>query len=457
MLAAQLTKDIDNKWEACWPVSTLKPLVLIDCISYLLFYKKLEEYGFIISNHGQPAKQKLYFINNYDELSWKNISKLNMKDLHILFLKENGIADLLKNYGHTNLPYSQFLKTPLLVNPSSVLLANAVEIIKIIESEDDFVKGEIFEYLLHKENILTAGGQVYCPEEITETLVSLIHPNGEVVCDPSCGNGDLLVGVLSYFSKKDKKITSGQLSKKLTGIDDDPVQLRIAAMNLILHGLENPQVSNINNKKNPDIFSAKKPVLLISNLYFNGIENMQAVTPVMTNRTGKKDLDILNTILNNLNEGSRAAVIIRNYLLSNNILPEARLIRQRLVDDYKIDAIINIPDKAGSFFSGSSLLIFHAPVNSVSDKVCFYKIKPQLSVNSGGHMEFGCAIQNAADSTNAEAIAPPGFDISTHKKPILSDGLFVSIEEIKNNNYNLDASQYREKISEPSLNEGSKK
>lgn len=458
MLTAQLTKDIDNRWEACWPASSLKPLVLIDCISYLLFYKRLEDYGLITSTNCQPSKQKLYFVNDCDELSWDKISTLNAKELHILFSKANGVTDLLKNYGHTNLPYSQFLKTPLLVNPSSVLLANAVEIIKIIESENDSVKGEVFEYLLHKKGINTTSGPAYCPEEITDTLISLIHPNGEVICDPSCGNGELLVSVLSYFSKKDKKLTPAQLSKKLTGMDDDPVQLRIAAMNLILHGLEKPQVSNINTKKNAELFSRKKPVLLISNLYFKSAENTQAVTSATTNGNGKKDIAILNAILDNLNEGSRAAVIVGNYLLSNNILSGARLIRQRLVDNYKIDAIINIPDKAGSFFSGSSLFIFHSDANSVSDKVCFYKMNPKPYVNSADMVEFGSEIQNAASNANTETIATPTFDdIPIQKNPILSEGLFVSTEEIKNNNYNLDASRYREKIFEPSLTEVVKK
>jgi len=450
MLTAQLSKDIDNRWEACWPVSTLKPLALIDCISYLLFYKKLEERQLIINSDNKPTEGRLYYVNDSNELSWENLCKLNAKEAHILLTKENGVEDLLKNYGRTNLPYSQFLKAPLLVSPSLICLANAIEIIRIIQSKDDAVKGEIFEYLLHKEDIHTTAGQAYCPKEIINTLVSLIHPNGESVCDPSCGNGDLLVSVLSYFSKKDKKITKNQLSKRITGLDSDPVQLRIAAMNLMLHGIDQPRIFDVHAARNSNSFSKEKPALLISNLYFAGVENEDPGTSPPETGSTKKDIYLLNTILNNLIEGSKAAVIIRNYVLSNNILLEARLIRQRLIDNYKIDAIINMPDEAGSLFSGTSILIFHSSVNSYTDKICFYKMKPQSRINETS-MLTNVNAESAAYTMDYESATATGFErfLDVHTKPTLTEGLYINVDEIRNNNYNLDANQYRKKIFEP--------
>ncbi len=129
MLTAELRRDIDKKWEACWPVNTLKPLVLIDCICNILFLKKLED-DKLIANARAAAESKIpCYINDDAELYWSYFRDLDAKDIHALFAKENGITDLLKNYSHTNLPFSNFLKASPLIHPSAVLLHKVVEIV----------------------------------------------------------------------------------------------------------------------------------------------------------------------------------------------------------------------------------------------------------------------------------------------------------------------------------------
>ena len=93
MLKAELYKEIDKKWEGCWPVNNLRPLVLIDCICYLLFFKKVQENKLVAENTFDND-----YVNDTEELSWNYIKDLDPKDLHNLLIKDNGTEHFLKNY-----------------------------------------------------------------------------------------------------------------------------------------------------------------------------------------------------------------------------------------------------------------------------------------------------------------------------------------------------------------------
>ena len=128
---------------------------------------------------------------------------MDAQSMHQLFTKEKGIPDLIKNYGHTNLQYSLFVKEPLLLTPTARLLANMVDIIKIMEAEDSDTRAAIFEYLLNKAEIVGQNGQVYAPDYVVKLIVALMQPTPEdVIGDPSAGNGSFLVNSAMYIANK---------------------------------------------------------------------------------------------------------------------------------------------------------------------------------------------------------------------------------------------------------------
>ncbi|MEO8862017.1 MAG: hypothetical protein ABI358_11375, partial [Ginsengibacter sp.] len=106
-LGNELRETIDKKWEACWPVSNLRPLAVLDLICYLLFIKLLEENELITAKpnlkiKGDRAKPE-------DQLCWSVFKDLDGAALHNLFTTEKGIPDLINNYGRTNLQFSKFV------------------------------------------------------------------------------------------------------------------------------------------------------------------------------------------------------------------------------------------------------------------------------------------------------------------------------------------------------------
>lgn len=439
MLKAQLRKDIDLKWDSCWPVNSLRPLVIIDCITCLLFLKKLEDRK-LITHEMRPGSRKLSYFNDCSELSWSYIKTLDPKELHTLIAKENGIADLLNSYGKTNLPYSSFLRAPMLINPSGVLLKNVIEIIKTIELESIDAQGSIFEYLLHKEKIYSDSGQVYLPKETMDSIIDILQPcDDEVICDPACGNGDFLVSAAAYLSNKYGKKRSNQFSKNIIGTDNDPIQMRIAAMNMILHGIEKPQLKDANAFKKMNFLLHEKPSLIISNLFYTNIETKQPATLLAT-ESGRNDISLLKIILKNLEKGCRAAIIIRNYILNNN-LPEIRLIRQQIVDEYDIDAVINLPANGDLNFEGASILIFKKTKDNGNDETRFYEWESSKSRTEITFKKSGVA--NEA-YTIAHETALSDFDLNIKNRAALSQRFCVATEKIKSNNYILVGNHYKE-------------
>ena len=381
MLTANLRADIDKKWEACWPINEIRPLVLLDLTSYLLFLKEIEEKQLLPVKLTDASSPDIFVRSKErDELSWSRFKDLDPHDMHTLFIKEKGIPDLIKNYSRTNLRYSLFLKEPLLLVPTPGLLSNIVDIIKIMETQDSSTSAAIFEYLLHKSEVTAQNGQVYAPGYVVKLMVALTQPTPEdIIGDPSAGNGSLLVNSALYIMNKYSSIPNfkndftGHIYK---GIESDLIQLRIGAMNMILHGIEDPKLDVLNVLSRANLSIRQQPSLILSNLFFEGHENkISATAETPQTDTRRQEILFLNLILKSLKHGGRAAVIIREILLYDNIT-EIKSIRQKIIDDFKLEAVISLPTTAGSLFSGACILTFsnHGATNT-TDKVWLYKME----------------------------------------------------------------------------------
>jgi type I restriction enzyme M protein len=459
MLRTELRTNIDKKWEACWPINTLRPLVLLDLISYLLFIKKLGEKQLIAGMHPQPFRGNLNYTKEKTELSWSRFKDLDAQSMHELFTKEKGIPELMKNYGDANLVYSPFVKEPLLLAPTARLLANMIDIIKIMEAEDVNIRASIFEYLLNKGEMVGQNGQVYAPDYVVKLIVALMQPAPEdLIGDPSAGNGSFLVNSAMYIARKNA--ASGSNLKNdaganiYKGIECDPIQLRIGAMNMILHGIEYPQLECLNVFGKANFSLREQPTLILSNLFFKDPENRMTVGEnTLPMETKRPEIPFLTLILKNLKSGGRVAIIIREIILYSNIT-EIKTIRRQVIDDHKLEAVISLPAKAGSPFSGACILIFTKPESVATDKVWFYKMEgPDNGINKKesdltlpGRIDepyFAGLNNDVPDILNRWDLRDRKFVEEETEK-----SFYVSVNDIKNNNYNLSFSQYKEMMKE---------
>ncbi len=185
MLTPHLQKRLDEKWDNCWPVSDLRPLALLDLISYLFFIKKLDDWELIHQEvKGGPLDNFIY-TKEIEEFTWSRLQNLNAQQIQHLFNKEHGVIDLMNNYAHLNALFSDFFKAPLLITPTPKLIFNSIEIINIIETSDKINQGAIVEYLFSKSKITAQNGHEFLPEYISKLMVSIAEPKSY---DVSCGS-----------------------------------------------------------------------------------------------------------------------------------------------------------------------------------------------------------------------------------------------------------------------------
>lgn len=448
VLPPELRTIVDEKWDACWPVSTLKPLALLDLLCYLLFIKKLEEKELItVAATRIPGVNH----NSADELSWSGFKDMDSQNLHRLFTNENGISDLIINYGRTNLQYSTFLKEPLLLTPTATLLFNLVAIIKIMDAEGKNIKAAIFEYLLNKTEIETQNGQIYAPDRIVKFIIDLMQPlEKDLIWDPSMGNGSFLVNSARYIQIKNAEgsntIDDDIREYNYSGIECDPIQLRIGAMNMILHGIEDPVLKSDHTFDNANLSSYEQPTLVFSNLFFDNNQSGKAVEGTnLLPQSGRPEIRFLNLILKTLGKGGRGAIIVSDYILSN-YTTEIKNIRQQLIDDHKLEAVISLTSRKDSLFSGASIIIFSKLKAGNNDKVWFYKMNACIkSIKAHSASPEENNTQEYAEEFDEMAyIIKRWNNVDEQDSEVRTDNSFyVSISEIKNNNYNLCFSEYR--------------
>ncbi|MDQ2719910.1 MAG: SAM-dependent methyltransferase [Bacteroidota bacterium] len=452
MVTAQLRIAIDNKWESCWPVCDLRPLVLIDLISYLLFIKKIDEkQEFIIWRTDKLAKDHISK-DEENEFSWHIFKDLDPQRMHKLFTKENGIVDLIKSYADTNLIYNSFLKGPLVLVPTVLLLGNSVDIIKIIEAENNNTKACIFDYLLNKTELQAQNGQVYLPDYVNELVIALMQPTSDdVILDVSAGNCSLIVeSVVSLRTKKNalaKRSGNPFNAGSYKVLEDDLSQLRIGVMNMILHDINDPEIEAGNDLNDTSQEKGKPPTLLLANLFFNAAEGKMISADGML-QSGKRSQEIyfLTLILKKLQTKGRAAVILRDFVLNDN-LSEISTIRREIAIDHKLDAVISLPGTPGSLFSNACLLIFSKPERGKTDEVLFYKIdrgkvgiSKKVDFTYTGEIDSLNSTQKSYDLNNILR----QWEYGGTKIPVDPEkSMYVTIDDIKNNNYNFSFSQYK--------------
>ncbi len=201
MLNPHLQKRLDEKWNNCWPVSDLRPLALLDLISYLFFIKKLDDWELIHQKVKSAGSENFIYTKEMEEFTWSRLQNLNARQIQQLFNKEHGVIDLMNNYAHLNTLYSDFFKAPLLIDPTPKLIFNAIEIINIIETSDKISQGAIIEYLFSKSKLTAQNGHEFLPDYISSFIVSIAEPeSNDVILDPSAGNGSLLINAYKYIS-----------------------------------------------------------------------------------------------------------------------------------------------------------------------------------------------------------------------------------------------------------------
>ena len=440
--------QIDKLWETFWSNGISNPLTVIEQISYLFFIKELDE------KHTREER-KANRLNRpiekpvFDEtpkqqnMRWSKFKDFAPSEMYKVVQED--VFPFIKNMGGEN--FAKYMKDAVFMIPSPALLATAVDMIDKLEMQDLDTKGDLYEYLLSKIAQAGVNGQFRTPRHIGKMMVELadIQPN-DIVCDPSCGTAGFLICAIMYLKEKypEMFMDTAKLqhfnNDMFYGFDFDYSMLRIASMNMMSHGHQNPNI-DYQDSLSEDASGLKEfCTCVIANPPFKGSLNKDTIAKNLASEvsTTKTELLFLALMIRILKTGGRACVIVPDGVLFGTSNAHTS-IRKKLIDNQKLEAVISMPSGVFKPYAGVStaILIFTKTNSGGTDKVWFYDMQ-----NDGFTLN--------DNRTPIEENDIPDI-IASYKNRHNEDNtdrkakhFFVEADEIRQNGYDLSINKYKE-------------
>lgn len=440
--------QIDKLWETFWSNGISNPLTVIEQISYLFFIKELDEKH---TREERKANRLNRPIENpvFDEtpkqqnMRWSKFKDFAPSEMYKVVQED--VFSFIKNMGGEN--FAKYMKDAVFMIPSPALLATAVDMIDKLEMQDWDTKGDLYEYLLSKIAQAGVNGQFRTPRHIGKMMVELadIQPN-DIVCDPSCGTAGFLICAIMYLKEKypEMFMNTAKLqhfnNDMFYGFDFDYSMLRIASMNMMSHGHQNPNI-DYQDSLSEDASGLKEfCTCVIANPPFKGSLNKDTIAKNLASEvsTTKTELLFLALMIRILKTGGRACVIVPDGVLFGTSNAHTS-IRKKLIDNQKLEAVISMPSGVFKPYAGVStaILIFTKTNSGGTDKVWFYDMQ-----NDGFTLN--------DNRTPIEANDIPDI-IASYKNRHNEDNtdrkakhFFVEADEIRQNGYDLSINKYKE-------------
>jgi len=385
MLTGELRNKVDKLWTTFWTGGIANPLTVIEQISYLLFIKRLDDIELRAEKKAQrtsKANPSPIFNSKQQHLRWSRFSHLEAEEMFKLFQTE--VFPFIKGLSTSqNSTFARAMKDAVFLIPKPSLLSDAVDMIADIPMEDRDTKGDLYEYMLGKLSTAGTNGQFRTPRHIIKLMVAMMEPTiKDRICDPACGTTGFLVGCIEYLIKNDPDFFSADAQKHVNGrlfngFDFDTTMLRIGSMNMMLHGVDNPNVQ-WRDSLSRDNTEAGEYTLIVANPPFKGSLAEDEVAPDLLRvcDTKKTELLFLALMLRLLTPGGRCAVIVPDGVLFGSSKAH-RAIRKELVEKHKLEAVISLPSGVFKPYAGVStaILVFTKTGTGGTDGVWFYDME----------------------------------------------------------------------------------
>jgi type I restriction enzyme M protein len=262
---------------------------------------------------------------------------------------------------------------------------NKIDEIHFTNNEEVNTLSHLYESIL-KEMRDASGdaGEFYTPRPVVKFMVEMINPKiGETVLDPAAGTGGFLVETFDYLKKQAKTVEQRKVLQTNSIIGGEPKSLPylLCQMNLLLHGLDYPNIDSGNSLRFPlrDIGDKDRVDIIITNPPFGGEEERGILNNFPDDKkTAETALLFLQLIMRKLkrkkpnSEGGRAAVVVPNStLIADGV--SGRIIKQ-LLDDFNVHTIVRLGDGVFSPYTDipSNLVFFDT--KKKTEKIWFYDI-----------------------------------------------------------------------------------
>ena len=405
MITGPLKSQVDAIWNHFANGGLTNALTVIEQFTYLLFLRRLDEQQIAAERKanllGGQVEDPVYGPQE-QQLRWSRFVELDPKSLHEVFTRgvdvrtEEEIAaketprlltafDKMKTVGKAGGVFTEYMKGATFMIDKPRLLDQVVQGIDKIEMADRDTKGDLYEYMLSKIASAGRNGQFRTPRHIIRMMVDMTRPTkDDTICDPACGTAGFLVSAGEYLHDthrdwfNDRAFREHYNTEMFTGVENDPSMLRIAAMNLQLHGIDEPNLHNRDSLSNANADMREQFSLILANPPFKGSLDYDAVEPglLQTAKTKKTELLFLSLMLRMLTTGGRAAVIVPDGVLFGSSKAH-KTIRKEIIERHKLEAVVSMPGGVFKPYAGVStaILFFTKTGTGGTDDVWFYDMQ----------------------------------------------------------------------------------
>ena len=453
MITGEVRNKVDKIWEVFWTGGITNPLEVIEQFTYLLFIKQLDETETIRENEASflGIEYQGIFTEECQKYRWSRFKNLgDAQEIYDIVL--NGVFPFIKNlHGDGESAYSKYMGDAIFKIPTPAMLTKLIDGIDGLELGEEDSKGDLYEYLLSKVATAGTNGQFRTPRHIIKMMVELVKPNpSDIICDPAMGSAGFLVEAKEYLREHEadlflnKELREHFNNDMFYGFDMDRTMLRIGAMNMLLHGVDNPKIEYRDSlsENNTD---KEKYTLVLANPPFKGSLDYESVSADLLKacKTKKTELLFLALFIRMLKSGGRAAVIVPDGVLFGSSKAHKQ-IRKEIIDNHKLEAVISMTSGVFKPYAGVStaILVFTKTGAGGTDQVWFYDMKADgYSLDDK---------RQPIEENDIEDIIKRFHDRENEKERKRTEqSFFVDVDEIRENDFDLSINKYKEIVYEP--------
>jgi type I restriction enzyme M protein len=392
LLTGDIRNQIDRIWDAFWSGGIANPVEVIEQITYLLFLKRLDEVQELeerkATRLGKPVERRIFPEGTdakgltYEDYRWKRFKNAAPDEMFRRLSEQ--VFPFLRTLGDGS-TYAHYMRDARFTIPTPALLAKVVDLIDHVPMEDRDTKGDVYEYMLSKLATSGQNGQFRTPRHIIRLMVEMVAPTPkDVLCDPAAGTCGFLMVTGEYLRENnpglfaDPKLNKHFHRGLFHAFETDAAMLRIGSMNMLLHGIENPDVQRRDSLAQDHSGEDEKYTLVMANPPFAGSLDHENVAKDLQRivKTKKTELLFLALFVRLLKPGGRAAVIVPDGVLFGSSKAHKEL-RRFLVEDQKLDAVVSLPGGTFRPYAGVStaILLFTKTNSGGTDSVWFYDVE----------------------------------------------------------------------------------
>lgn len=460
MITGELKSKIDKIWDTIWTSGISSPITVLEQITYMMFMKLLDDNE--IKKEGNASalgityKSKIFKDGNfsvdedgkmtipYSELRW---SKFHNYEPSVMFdIVTKYLFPFIKtvNGEGKDTAFSRFMSNAVFLISTPKVLAVCVDTLSEIDMSNKDIMGDVYEYCLGKMSSAGDLGQFRTPRHIVNMMVELVKPTvDDIILDPAMGTAGFLLGSAEYLQEN----YSAQLMKKekrehynktmFNGFDTDPSMLRIGAMNMLLHGVEEPNI-NRQDSLSDDNDVRDHYSLIMANPPFKGnvFEEDISKDILAMCKTKKTELLFLSLFIKSLKIGGRCACIVPDGVLFGSSKAH-KSIREELIEHNSLQAVISMPSGVFKPYAGVStaVLVFKKDPAGTND-VWFYDMKADgFSLDDK---------RTPVDQNDIPDVISRFSNLEAEKdRERTEQSFFVPKQEIVDNDYDLSINKYK--------------